>query len=126
MKKNNSSRDTSAWTGLAVMLIFIALFLFATKSRAQSGNFFEINGEYGEAALHVYGHSELAVCHNGHRWMEKIDSTSSENPKFLEVFTGYARWELWYDQKESGIYNKNVIREAWCYQPIGDAIHYHE
>jgi len=123
MKKNNSSRDKSAWTGFAVMIFFIALFLFATKSVGQSGNFFGINGE---AALQVYGHSELAVCHNGNRWMEKIDSLSSENPKFLEVFTGHARWELWYDRKESGIYNKNLIKEAWCYQPIGDPIHYHE
>jgi hypothetical protein len=22
--------------------------------------------------------------------------------------------------------NKNIIKEAWCYQPIGDPIHYHE
>ena len=116
-------RDTSAWTGFAVMLIFIALFLFATKASAQSGNFSEINGSPGEAAIHVYEHG-IAVCHNRHKWIEEIDSISSENPQFLEVFTDYSKWILWYDQYESGEYNTNRIAVAECLQPIGDKITY--
>lgn len=117
-------RDKSALGGFILIAFFIFLILLLGQAtKAQSGNFSEINGESGEAAIHIYDHHTLAICHNGHRWVEQIDSVSQDTVSTTYI-TGYAKWVIFWDRDESGLINRKRITSAECHQPIGDPIFY--